>query len=157
MRRGVEDLQFWDKFKKCLFPNLFSKGGSTPENKLVNWLYKNAPKTLSIDIWDIILEPIHARGLFYTKSPQNQTAYDLSFPRRDRSEQGTDLRKIIFTGECSVYLSVPVTCKNDRSVKTGQKWNQLRSPSFLQKSSTKCQNIGSPFLLSCGGHVCIKF
>jgi hypothetical protein len=36
MRRGVEGLQFCDKFKKCLFPNLFSKGDRAPENKLVN-------------------------------------------------------------------------------------------------------------------------
>ena len=41
-------------------------------------------------------------------------ANDFSFLRRDRSGQWTDLRKIIFTGECSVYLSVPETCKNDR-------------------------------------------
>ncbi len=47
------------------------------------------------------------------KISKNQIANDFSFPRRDRSEQWTDLRKIIFTGECSVYLSVPETCKND--------------------------------------------
>jgi hypothetical protein len=32
MRRGVEGLQFREKFKKWLYQSLFIKGGKAPEN-----------------------------------------------------------------------------------------------------------------------------
>ncbi len=72
MNRGEEGLHFWEKFKKWLFPNLFTKWGEAPENELVSWLFEasNASKTLSMEIWVSILEPIHARGQFYAKSPK---------------------------------------------------------------------------------------
>jgi hypothetical protein len=54
-----------------------------------------------------ILEPIHARGLFYAKSLK------IRRQNTDRSGQFEDLRKIILTHECPVYLSVPGTHKND--------------------------------------------
>ncbi len=47
------------------------------------------------------------------KISKNQTANYFSFQRSDRSEQFEDLRSIIFTDECLVYLSVPGNHKND--------------------------------------------
>jgi hypothetical protein len=47
------------------------------------------------------------------KISNNQTANDFSFPRSDRSEQFEDLRSIIFTDECLVYLLVTGNRKND--------------------------------------------
>ncbi len=47
------------------------------------------------------------------KISKSQTENDFSFPRSDRIERFGDLRSIIFTDECLVYLSVPGNHKND--------------------------------------------
>jgi hypothetical protein len=101
--------------KKLLFPNLFTKGGEAPENLLVSWLFEasSAQKTPSIDIWGSIFGAYSCKRSVLRKISKNLTANDFSFPRSDRSEQFEDLRSIIFTDECLVYLSVPGNCKND--------------------------------------------
>ncbi len=115
MRRGVEGLHFWEKLKKWLFPNLFIKGGRSTR-KLTSKLTirgLSAPKTPSIDIWGSIFGAYSCRRPVLSKFAKNQTANDFSFPRSDSSGQFEDLRSIIFTDECLVYLSVPGNHKNE--------------------------------------------
>jgi hypothetical protein len=74
----------------------------------------NASKTLSIDIWGPILEPIHAKGLFYAKFPKIRWQMTSAF------HGGTEVNSLktwwglYLQDECPAYLSVPGTRKNDR-------------------------------------------
>ncbi len=92
-------------------------------------------KTPSIDFWGSIFEAYSCKRPVLRQISKNQTANDFRFPRSDRSEQFEDLRSIIFTDECLVYLSVPGNRKNDASgPNRGQKWNPFKISSLLQKS-----------------------
>ena len=131
MRSGVEGLQFWEKFKKWLFPNLFTKGDRALENLLLSWLFKapNAPKTPSIDIWDFILRAYSCKRPVLRKISRNQTANDFRFSRSDRSGQLEDLRMIIFRWRSSV----PVSAWNL------QKWPHLGQKKVISGTHLKVQ------------------
>ncbi len=49
----------------------------------------------------------------FSKISKNQIPNEFSFPRSDRNGQFEDLRSIIFTDGCLMYLSVPGNRKND--------------------------------------------
>jgi hypothetical protein len=77
------------------------------------------------------LEAYLCKRLVLPKISKNQMANDFSFLRRDRSGQWTDLRKIIFTGECSVYCQCLEFAKMTVSgPKKGQNWKKLLSQVF---------------------------
>ncbi len=84
--------------------------------------------------WRCNLGAYSCKRTVLCKISKNQTATYFSFPRRDRSEQWTDLRKIIFTGECSVYLPVPKTRKNNRvRAQNGSKVEPTQKSKFSPK------------------------
>ena len=61
-------------------------------------------------------------------------ANDLSFSRSDRSGQFEDLRMIIFTDDCPMYLSVPGTHKNDRVwAQQSSKMDPIQKSNFAPK------------------------
>jgi hypothetical protein len=78
MRRGVEGLQFWEKFKKWFFPNLFTKG----DGKLATKLTIQGPQCskntlhryLRFDLWSLFMQ--EAR---FTQNLQKSDGKWLSF------------------------------------------------------------------------------
>ncbi len=112
MRRGGEGLQFWEKFKKWISKSLHKRGRITRKlaSKMTIRGLQHSKDTIHIylrpNLWSLF-RPV------LCKISKNETANDFSFPRNDRSGQFEDLRSIIFTDECLVYLSVPGNRKND--------------------------------------------
>jgi hypothetical protein len=144
----VEGLQLWEKVKKPFISKFLPKGRGTPKKLASKLTIKgpHAPKTLFIDIWGAILEPIHAKVLFYAKISKNQMANDFSFSRRDKNGQFEYLMRIIVTDECPVYLSMHGTCK--KWLHLGQKQVKSGTHSKVQVCS-KNHSVGRNDSLRC--------
>jgi hypothetical protein len=114
------------RFKKLISKSVHKRGWST--RKLASKLTIEDPQCSKDTVHGNLRFNLgaysHKRSVLH-KISKNQMAKDFSFPSRDRSGQFEDLRKIRFTYECQVYLSVPVTVSRP---KTCQKWKQFRSP-----------------------------
>ena len=146
--------QFWGRRLNWLFQNLSTKEAGVQENWPTNSLAMviTALKTLSIDIWDSMLEPLPLRDQLFPKSMKNKPKNAFSLLKRGKTgPMKTGKRSYLQMSVQSTSLCLEIGKMTVFGLWTSQKLSLLRNPSFLQKSWFRVQQQlqGCPCSMLC--------